>query len=143
MRLLILQKSTGGFKQKPLSETCERVKIDPTTKKAIIDPATKSFVMETVPLPIPTVLGSGRIYEGATAPTEAQMEALFAPTYKVLRERAYADPANACSVYDLADAETKLASPDSAVQAAGAAQKAAALAKRLAIKAQFPKSHLV
>ncbi|MEI7957898.1 MAG: hypothetical protein WCI40_02220 [Verrucomicrobiota bacterium] len=43
------------------------------------------------------------------------------------------------SVYDLADAETKLASSDPAVQAEGAAQKADALAKRLTIKAEIPK----
>lgn len=43
------------------------------------------------------------------------------------------------SVYDLADAETKMASPDPAEQAAGVAQKAAVLAKRLAIKAAIPK----
>jgi len=43
------------------------------------------------------------------------------------------------SVYDLADAETKLASTDPAVQAEGAAQKAAVLAKRLAIKTALPK----
>jgi len=43
------------------------------------------------------------------------------------------------SVFDLADAETKLASTDSAIQAEGAAQKAAVLAKRLEIKAAIPK----
>jgi len=43
------------------------------------------------------------------------------------------------SVYDLADAETKLASTDTAVQAEGAAQKTAVLAKRLTIKAEIPK----
>jgi len=43
------------------------------------------------------------------------------------------------SVYDLADAETKVASTDSAVQAEGAAQKVAVLAKRLEIKAAIPK----
>ena len=43
------------------------------------------------------------------------------------------------SVFDLADAETKMASPDPAEQAAGVAQKAAVLAKRLQIKAAIPK----
>jgi len=43
------------------------------------------------------------------------------------------------STFDLADAETKMASPDPAVQAEGAAQKAAVLAKRLQIKAEIPK----
>ncbi len=43
------------------------------------------------------------------------------------------------SVFDLADAETKLASPDPVVQAEGAAQKAAVLAKRLQIKSEIPK----
>jgi len=43
------------------------------------------------------------------------------------------------SVYDLADAETKLASPDPAIQAEGAAQKTAALTKRLQIKVELPK----
>lgn len=43
------------------------------------------------------------------------------------------------SVYDLADAETKMASTDAAVQMEGAAQKAAVLARRLEIKAAFPK----
>lgn len=45
------------------------------------------------------------------------------------------------STYDLADAETKLSSADPAVQAEGAAQKAAVLAKRLEIKAELPKPH--
>ena len=43
------------------------------------------------------------------------------------------------SVYDLADAETKIASPDPAEQASGVAQKAAVLARRLQIKAEIPK----
>jgi len=43
------------------------------------------------------------------------------------------------SVYDLADAETKLSSTDTAMQAEGAAQKAAVLAKRLQIKAEIQK----
>lgn len=43
------------------------------------------------------------------------------------------------SVYDLADAETKIASLDPAVQAEGAAQKVAVMAKRLEIKAAIPK----
>ena len=42
------------------------------------------------------------------------------------------------SVYDLADAETKLASPDPAMQAEGAAQKAAVLAQRIQIKLDLP-----
>ena len=88
---------------------------------------------------LPAVYGNVRVFDGDTAPTQEQMSALFAPTYRELREKAYADPANACSVYDLADAETKLASPDPAIQAAGSAQQAAVLAKRLAIKTQYPK----
>lgn len=43
------------------------------------------------------------------------------------------------SVYELADAESKLASPDPSLQAEGAAQKSAVLARRLAIKAEIPK----
>ena len=43
------------------------------------------------------------------------------------------------SVFDLADAEAKQASTDPAVQAEGAAQKAAVLAKRLEIKSEIPK----
>jgi len=43
------------------------------------------------------------------------------------------------SVYDIADAETKLSSPDPAVQAEGAAQIATVLARRLEIKAAIPK----
>ena len=43
------------------------------------------------------------------------------------------------SIYDLADAETKLASSDPAVQTGGAAQKLDMLAKRLAIKYEIPK----
>lgn len=43
------------------------------------------------------------------------------------------------SVYDLADAETKLASTDPSVQAEGAAQKASVLATRLTIKGALPK----
>ena len=43
------------------------------------------------------------------------------------------------SVYDLADAETKLGSSDPAIQAEGVAQKTAALAKRLQIKVELPK----
>jgi len=43
------------------------------------------------------------------------------------------------SVYDLADAETKLASTDAGVQADGAAQKSAVLSKRLQIKRDIPK----
>ena len=56
-----------------------------------------------------------------------------------MRAAAYAKAGNACSVYDIADAETKLASSDPAVQAEGAAQKAAVLAQRLQIKAEIPK----
>ena len=47
--------------------------------------------------------------------------------------------ASEASVYDLADAETKLASPEASVQAEGAAQKAAVLARRLEIKSELPK----
>jgi len=43
------------------------------------------------------------------------------------------------SVFDLADAETKLASSDPVIEAAGAVQKSAILAKRLEIKAAIPK----
>ena len=43
------------------------------------------------------------------------------------------------SVYDLADAETKLASPDPAIEAAGAVQKSSILARRLQFKAEVPK----
>ena len=43
------------------------------------------------------------------------------------------------SVYDLADAETKLASADASEQESGAAQKTAVLIKRLQIKAEIPK----
>jgi len=59
-------------------------------------------------------------------------------TEKIIAARAARYEAEA-SVYDLADAETKLSSPDPAVQAAGAAQKAAVLAQRLQIKADLPK----
>ena len=44
-----------------------------------------------------------------------------------------------CSVYDLADAEAKMSSTDPNVEAAGAVQKSANLAKRLQIKAELPK----
>ena len=43
------------------------------------------------------------------------------------------------SVYDRADAETKLGSTDPAMQAEGTAQKAGVLARRLEIKAEIPK----
>lgn len=43
------------------------------------------------------------------------------------------------SIFDLADAETKMSSLDTQIQNAGAAQKVAVLAKRLAIKAAVPK----
>lgn len=43
------------------------------------------------------------------------------------------------SIYDLADAETKLASSNAGLQAEGATQKTAVLAKRLQIKTDLPK----
>lgn len=43
------------------------------------------------------------------------------------------------SIFDLADAETKMASPDATIKAEGEAQKATVLAKRLAIKSSIPK----
>jgi len=55
------------------------------------------------------------------------------------RAAAYVDPANACDIYELADAETKLASADPTIAADGATQKTAALTKRLQIKSDFPK----
>ena len=77
-------------------------------------------------------------------PTEAELIAAaeaYQPTKALLEcraKRAARYEAEA-SVYDLADAETKLASSDPAEQAEGAAQKAAVLAKRLQIKAEIPK----
>ncbi|MCX6968481.1 MAG: hypothetical protein NTZ46_12040 [Verrucomicrobia bacterium] len=52
------------------------------------------------------------------------------------RAKRYQDGA---SVFDLADAETKLASFDPAMQAEGAAQKAQVLALRMQIKTAIPK----
>ena len=68
----------------------------------------------------------------APAPT---LESLVEECQK-LRAEAYESQG---SVYDLTDAETKLASSDPAVQAEGAEQKAAVLAKRLEIKSGIPK----
>jgi len=91
--------------------------------------------------------GSGEIINwnlSAAIPTEDQLiaaAALYQPTKALIacqEARAQRYEAEA-SVYDLADAETKLASSDASVQAVGAVQKAAVLTARLAIKAALPK----
>ena len=66
------------------------------------------------------------------APT---LESLLAECQKARAKRYEAE----ASVYDLADAETKLASPDPSAQAEGSTQKAAALARRLQIKMEIQK----
>ena len=62
-------------------------------------------------------------------------------TEKIIAARATRYEAEA-SIYEFVDAETKLASPDPAVQAEGAAQRARVLARRLQIKAELPKPSL-
>ena len=63
------------------------------------------------------------------------LESLFSECQKA-RAKRYGTEA---SVYDLADAETKLSSPDHTVQSEGATQKSTMLARRLQIKAEIPK----
>ena len=75
---------------------------------------------------------------GPEAQREKIAPALEALVAECQRERARRYEAQA-SVYELADAETKLASTDPDEQAGGAAQKAAVLAKRLQIKTAVPK----
>ena len=92
--------------------------------------------MQTVAIPAPAIKGNLRIFEGTATPTQDQMAALFQPTYKELRAARYDAEA---PIVDLADAETKMLSPDATVQAQGVAQKAAWAAARLAIKVAIPK----
>lgn len=79
---------------------------------------------------------STECFAGAIELTNAQLHDRLVARVQEKRAVRYAAEA---SVYDLADAETKLASPDPTAQAEGVAQKAAVLAKRLQIKSEIPK----
>jgi len=91
-----------------------------------------------------TIIGSflGGFFEVAenTPNSTTVSEAEFAELQlkSVLHQRAARYEAEA-SIYDIIDAEAKMASPSAAVRESGEQEKAALLARRLKIKEELPK----